>query len=149
MPFLIGVPARHYRPGDAPGMIRSMAKTQGQLEAQISEFLTRFEREYMGRGPLEVRTFLVEDMVIVRLRGVLTPAEQQLVKAQDDNHRGRDLIKQVRLELVNRARPMLAAGIKDILRIPVVSMHADISTKTGEKVIIFSLAERLAFPANG
>lgn len=126
-----------------------MAKTKRQLELEISAFITRFQKEYMGRGPLETRTFLIEDMAIVRLRGVLTPAEQQLAKSEDDNHRGRDLIKQVRLELVNRARPMLTAAIKDILRLPVVSMHTDISTKTGEKVIIFTLAQRLEFVENG
>lgn len=120
-----------------------MPKTKGQLEAEISAFLTQFEKEYMGRGPTETRTFIIEDMVVVRLRGVLTPAEQQLAKAQDDNGRGRDLIKQVRLELVNRARPMLATGIKDIVRVPVLSMHVDVSTRTGEKVVIFTLAEKL------
>lgn len=115
-----------------------MSRTRGQIEAEISAFITRFEREYMGRGPLETRSFVMGDMVLVRLRGTLTPAEQQLVK-DDTAQRGRELIKQVRLELLHRARPMLTAGVQAILRVPVLCFHADISTRTGEKIIVFTL----------
>ena len=66
-------------------------KTKGQIEALISQAAVKFEREYMGRGPSDARTHLIQDMVIVRLKGILTPAEQQLVKAE-----GVELIKQVR-----------------------------------------------------
>ncbi len=120
-----------------------MPTSKGQLEAQISEFMTTFQKEYIGRGPLETRSYIVDDLLLVRMRGTLTPAEQQLAKAQDA--KGRDLIKQVRLELLHNARPTLAAGIRDILRVPIVSMHADISTRTGENVIIFTLADRPIF----
>lgn len=121
-----------------------MPTSKGQLEAQISEFMTTFQKEYIGRGPLETRSYIVDDLLLVRMRGTLTPAEQQLAKAQDAT-KGRDLIKQVRLELLHNARPTLAAGIRDILRVPIVSMHADISTRTGENVIIFTLADRPIF----
>lgn len=74
-------------------------KTKGELEAEVSNAVMRFKREYMGRGPQDVRTHLIDDMVLVRLKGVLTPAEQRLARVEDP-HRGRDLIKQVRLELI-------------------------------------------------
>ncbi len=115
-----------------------MNRTRGQLESEVSAFVTRFVREYMGRGPVETRTFILEDMVLVRLRGTLTPAEQQLVK-DDTTQRGRDLIKQVRLELFHRARPMLTAGVTDIVRVPVRCFHTDISTRTGEQIIVLTL----------
>lgn len=118
-----------------------MARTKGQIEAAVSAFITRFEREYMGRGPLETRTFLIEDMLMVRMRGTLTPAEQQLVK-DDTTQRGRELIKEMRLELLHRAKAMLVAGIQDILRVPVRCFHTDISTRTGEKIIIFTLMQQ-------
>ena len=115
--------------------------TKGQLEAEIGEAITRFEKEYMGRGPIETRTYLVEDMVIVRLRGVLTPAEQQLAKAEDPT-RGRRLIKEVRGELLESARSLLEAVVRDITGCDVVSLHTDISTTVGERVIIFTLGRR-------
>ena len=115
-----------------------ITRTKGQIEAEISEMVTRFEKEHMGRGPLETKTYLVEDMIIVRLKGILTRAEHELVKSER-NGRGRDLIKQVRIELMETGRPFLESAIRDITRRRVRSLHADISTSTGEKIIILTL----------
>ena len=114
-------------------------KTKGQTEAEISKAIIRFEKEYMGRGPDETKTYIIGDMVIVRLRGVLTPAEKQLAKSDDSLNKGRALIKQVRIELLEKARPLLENIIQNILATKVTSMHTDISTVTGERVIIFTL----------
>jgi uncharacterized protein YbcI len=119
-------------------------KTKGQIEAEIGEAITKFEKEYMGRGPTETQTYLVDDMVVVRLRGVLTPAEQQLAKA-DDPSRGRRLIKEVRGELLESARMLLAQVVRDITDRGVVSLHTDISVTVGERVIIFTLDGRPAY----
>jgi len=112
-------------------------KTRGQLEAEISEAIIKFEKEYMGRGPDEARTYIVEDMVLVRLRGVLTPAEKQL--AASDSQRGVTLIKGVRMELLEKGRNLLEAIVADVTGRRVRSLHTDISTVTGERVIIFTL----------
>jgi uncharacterized protein YbcI len=122
-----------------------MDKTKGQIEAEISEAVTRFEKEFLGRGPLETRTYIVDDMVIVRLKGVLTRAEYRLVKSER-NAKARDLIKQVRIELLENGRPLLEDIIKDILRRKVRSLHTDISTMTGERLIIFTL-DKMPFDA--
>jgi uncharacterized protein YbcI len=114
------------------------ARTKGQAEAEISEAVIRFEKEYMGRGPLETKTYILDDLVLVRLKGVLTQAEHQLAKATD-NPRGRDLIKQVRIELIEKGRPLLEAVVESILGRSVRSLHTDLSTLTGERVIIFTL----------
>jgi len=113
-------------------------KTKGQLEAEISEAIIKFEKEYMGRGPDETKTYIIDDMVLVRLRGVLTPAEKQLAKT-DEETRGRALIKQVRVELLEKGRMLLETIIRDIAGRRVTSLHTDISTVTGERVIIFVL----------
>jgi uncharacterized protein YbcI len=113
-------------------------KTRGQLEAEICEAFTRFEKEYMGRGPKETRALLVEDLVLVRLYGVLTPAEQQLV-VTDQPLEGRRLVKRMRTELIENARPLLDTVIAQITGCRVTSMHTDISTVTGERLVIFVL----------
>jgi uncharacterized protein YbcI len=113
-------------------------KTKGQLEAEISEAIIKFEKEYMGRGPDETKTYIIGDMVLVRLRGVLTPAEKQLAKT-DENLKGRALIKQVRIELLEKGRVLLENIVQDILKEKVVTMHTDISTITGERIVIFVL----------
>jgi uncharacterized protein YbcI len=113
-------------------------KTKGQVEAEVSEAIIKFEKEYMGRGPDETKTYIIGDMVLVRLRGVLTPAEKQLAKT-DDNLKGRALIKQVRIELLEKARVLLESIILDVLNKKMVTMHTDISTITGERIIIFIL----------
>jgi uncharacterized protein YbcI len=115
-------------------------KTRGELESEISAAVIRFKRDYMGRGPQEVRTFLFEDVALVRLRGVLTPAEQRLAQVEDP-HRGRDLIKQLRIELIEHGRELLEQAVQGILGVRVLSLHTDISTRTGESVLVFSLSD--------
>jgi uncharacterized protein YbcI len=115
-------------------------KTQGEIEAAVCEGLTRFEQDYMGRGPKDVRTYLLGDLLVVRLQGVLTAAEQQLVQSLPAD-RGRELLKQVRTHLVETARPLMEAMIQEATGVKVVSMHHDISTATGEEVVLFTLAE--------
>jgi uncharacterized protein YbcI len=114
-------------------------KTKGQIEAQISEAIIKFEKEYMGRGPTETKTYIIKDMVFVRLKGVLTPAEEQLAKTVE----GADLIKKTRMQLLESARVLLEKMISEITAFQVQSMHTDISTKTGERVIIFTLDKNL------
>lgn len=113
-------------------------KTRGEAETQITEAVVKFEREYMGRGPEESKTFIIEDTVFVRLRGVLTPAEKQLAKAEN-SVTGRKLIKEVRQELIEKARYLLETIVFDILGVKVRSLHTDISSITGERIIIFTL----------
>jgi uncharacterized protein YbcI len=110
-------------------------KTQGEIESAIAEGMGRFEQEYMGRGPKDVRAHLIDDLVVVLLKGVLTAAEQHLVKTVQPE-KGRDLLKQV-LEM---ARPTMEAMVQDITGVKVVSLHHDISTTTGEEVVLFKLA---------
>jgi uncharacterized protein YbcI len=119
-------------------------KTSGEIEAAVCEGMSRFEQEYMGRGPKDVRTHLIGDMLVVRLTGVLTAAEQHLVKTLQAD-KGRDLLKQVRIQLIETARPIIEAMIQQIVGIKVLSLHHDISTVTGEEVVIFTLAEAPIF----
>lgn len=122
----------------------SMVKSKGQLEADISEALIKFEKEYMGRGPEQTRTYIIGDMVVVRLQRVLTPAEEQLAGTADETE-GRRLIKRVRIELLEKARPLLEQIITDLSGKRVKSLHTDISTVTGERVIIFTLDSPVPF----
>ncbi len=115
-------------------------KTHGEIEAAICQGMSRFEQEYMGRGPKDIRTHLIDDLVVVRLQGVLTAAEQHLVKSLPAE-KGRDLLKQVRTHLLETARPLMEAMVREITGIKVVSLHHDISTTTGEEVVIFTLTE--------
>ncbi len=119
-------------------------KTQGEIEAGVSQAMTRFAQDYMGLGPKEIRTNLVGDLLVVRLHGVLTAAERQLVKTIPVE-KGRDLLKQVRMQLVETARPVLEAMVEDVTGIKPLSMHHDISTVTGEEVVLFTLSEAPVF----
>jgi uncharacterized protein YbcI len=119
-------------------------KTQGEIEAAICEGISRFEQEYMGRGPKDIRAYLLGDLLVVRLQGVLTAAEQHLVKSLPAE-KGRDLLKQVRIHLIETARPVMEAMIQEVTGVKVLSLHHDISTLTGEEVVLFTLAESPGF----
>ncbi|MGA2500456.1 MAG: DUF2294 domain-containing protein [Tepidisphaeraceae bacterium] len=115
-------------------------KTQGEIEAAICDGVSRFEQDYMGRGPKDIRAHLIDDLLIVRLQSVLTAAEQHLVKALAAE-KGRDLLKQVRTHLIETARPIMEAMVQEVTGVKVVSLHHDISTTTGEEIIVFTLFE--------
>lgn len=121
-----------------------MTMSKGQIEANISEALIKFEKEYMGRGPEETKTYIIDDIILIRLKRVLTPAEQQLAGTSDETT-GRTLIKRVRTELLEKARPLLEQIIKDLTGKRVKSLHTDISTITGERVIILTLESPVVF----
>jgi len=108
---------------------------------EISRIMIRFEKDYMGRGPLETRTYLLDDMILVRLKGVLTPAEKKLTQSPSD--RSQYLLKQVRNELLVAGRPILEQAIREVIGVDVKSIHTDISTKTGERIIVFTLEKKL------
>jgi len=113
-------------------------KTKGQLEAEICEAVIQFEKEFMGRGPLETKAYIIDDMVLVRLKNVLTQAELKLADVREIKE-GRELVKRIRITLLEQGRPLLEAVVENILGIKVKSLHTDISTVTGERVILFTM----------
>lgn len=118
-------------------------KPQSELEAEISQAIIHFEKEYMGRGPIETKTYILDDLVLVRLKGVLSQADYKLLE-MDVHHRGRELIKQTRQNLLEHGRPLLEAVLQEILGLHVKSLHTDLSTRTGERIIVFTMERKVA-----
>jgi uncharacterized protein YbcI len=116
-----------------------MNLTKGQVEAKIAEAITKFELEQMGRGPKEKKAYIIGEMIVLQLKGVLTKAECKLAESED----GAELIKQIRTKLLEKARPVLEKMIEKIVSAKIVSMHSDISTRTGERIIVFTFDENL------
>ena len=114
-------------------------KTKGEIEAEVSRAIVQFEIDYMGRGPKEVRAHIIEDMLVVRLKGVLTPAEEQLTKTPD----GSELVKKMRAILIDKARPLLYQVVGAISGAKIVDLHTDISTASGERLFVFILDSNL------
>ena len=110
-------------------------KTQGQLEADFTNAIIKFEKEYLGRGPLEARTFFIQDLILVRLRGVMTPAEMKLA----ENREGQILVKETRRQLFETSREFLDDIVREILGCQPISLHTDMSTKTGERVVVITV----------
>ncbi len=119
-------------------------KTQGEIEAAICAGINRFEQDYMGRGPKNIHAHLLGDLLVVRLQGVLTAAEQQLVKSLPAE-KGRDLLKQVRTHLIETARPVMEAMVQEVTGVKVLSLYHDISTVTGEEMVLFTLVDAPPF----
>jgi uncharacterized protein YbcI len=132
-------PEPFLKPAAADDVLEGAMKTQGEVEAAICEGMTRFEQEYMGRGPKDIHAHLIGDLLVVRLHGVLTAAEQQLVKTLP-SERGRSLLKEVRTQLIETARPVMESLVQRVTDCKVISLHHDISTVTGEEVVLFTLA---------
>jgi uncharacterized protein YbcI len=114
-------------------------QSKGQLEAQISNAMSRFEKDHLGRGPKESRAYIIQDMILVRLKGILTPAEQDLAAEKGGAH----LIKEIRTRLIETSRPLLDQIIKENCGCGVRSLHTDISSRSGERIFVFVLERNL------
>lgn len=115
-------------------------KTRGELEAEFSRSMVKLEKEFFGRGPTDIRTFFVSDMILVRLRGILTPAELKLAESPE----GFELIKRTRRQLLENSRGMMEQIISDTLGCRLVSLHTDISTQADERVIVITVDQDLS-----
>ena len=116
-----------------------MAKSKGQIEADICKAITKFEKEHLGRGPIEANTYILGDMILIRLKGILTPAEERLALDND----GAQIIKQTRRRLIESSRPLLEEIINEITGENIKSLHTDISSRTGERIFVLCLDENL------
>lgn len=112
-------------------MDKGVKMTKGQIEAQLSEAISKFEIEHMGRGPEKIRTIIAQDLIIVRINGFLSISEKRLSQTKE----GVDLVKKVRTALFENSRDSLEETIKAVINVNVISTFSDVSTKTGEKVI--------------
>ncbi len=113
--------------------------TQGQAEAEFTRAIVQFEKEYLGRGPVDARTFFIKDMILVRLLGLMTPAENKLAETSD----GRSLIKETRRQLFESSKPMLEEIVSRVTGSALISLHTDMSTVTGERIIVFTVDQDL------
>lgn len=119
--------------------MESIQWTQGSLEAEISKALTHWEKDFLGRGSVSVKTDIIRDMVVIALNGILTPAEFKLC----DTKEGLLSVKRIRCDLVETDRERLGQLIRDLTGEEVVSFHTDISTRTGERIMVFRLSSDL------
>ena len=113
--------------------------TKGQLESEISKALTQWEKDFLGRGSVTVKTDILRDMVIVVLKGVLSPAEHRLSETQE----GLLSVKKIRADLVESGRKELGEIIQNLTGQKVTIFHTDISTRTGERIMVFRLSSDL------
>jgi len=117
----------------------STRKSRGEYEDEFTKAIITFEKEQLGRGPDVARTYFLGDMILIRLGGVLTHAESTLAKDRE----GQALIKEVRRQLHEISRPLLETIVKEILGCEVISLHTDMSVKTGERIIVLVVAGNL------
>ncbi len=113
--------------------------TKGEAETSIRNAIIKFEQEFMGRGPTDVKAYILRDIVLVRLKGVLTPAERQLAKNPD----GIEMVKNMRQNLISQGREKLCSQISEITGVEVIGLFTDIDTQIGERMIVFTLAKDL------
>lgn len=113
--------------------------SKGQMEARICEAFNRFEIDYMGRGPRQIKAYILQDMIIVRMVGFLSQSERKLAETAQ----GVEQIKKLRSMLFENAKADIEAMIIPIIQMNIVSIHSDVSTKSGEKIVLFTLGSNL------
>ncbi|MCL4877964.1 MAG: DUF2294 family protein [Anaerolineae bacterium] len=114
-------------------------RTRGETEAEFTKAMIQFEKEYLGRGPSDARTFFINDMILIRLRGIMTPAELKLAEERE----GAELVKETRRRLFESSRSIIEMLVREIVGCNIVSMHTDMSSKTGERIVVLTVDTNL------
>lgn len=130
--------------GTEAGVSVPSRPTKGEVEAAIRNAVIKFEQEFMGRGPSDVKAFIMKDIILVRLKGVLTPAERQLAKSPE----GIEMVRRMRQTLISQGRDSLTKEITNLIGVKILGIFTDIDTQAGERVIVFTVDRDLeaAFP---
>ncbi len=119
--------------------INMRPRTRGEIEAELTQAIVKFEKEYLGRGPLDARSFFINDMILIRLKGLITPAERKLAESRD----GQMVVKETRRQLLEACRPLLEEIVQNIIGCKMVSLHTDMSTRTGERILVLTVNRNL------
>lgn len=114
-------------------------KTKQEIKSAVSEVITKFLKEQLGEETESATVLVAGDAIIVRFKGVMSPAERFLVKNQE----GMRLIKELKGKLIERARPLLETMIKNLIDAEVVDIHSSFDPTTGERIEIFTLNKDL------
>jgi uncharacterized protein YbcI len=128
--LLVHAPTQSYHPA-----------RQGRevMESAIRNAIIKFEQEFLGRGPDDVRAFIVRDLVVVRLKGVLTPAERQLAKTAE----GVDMVRRLRQNLIAQGRDKLCEQVSEITGAKILGVFTDIDVQLGERIFVFTVDREL------
>lgn len=105
------------------------------MESAIRNAIIKFEQEFMGRGPTDVRACILRDTILIRLKGVLTPAERQLAKSEE----GIGMVKQMRQNLISQGREQLCREMLEITGAETTALFTDIDTRIEERIIVLTL----------
>ena len=114
-------------------------KTRGESEDALTKAIIKFEREHLGRGPKDARTYFIDDMILIRLSGLMTSAESMLARDKT----GQEIIKGTRRQLMEVSRPLIEQIVRDVLGLDMIGIHTDMSTKTGERIIVLIVDRNL------
>jgi uncharacterized protein YbcI len=107
-------------PDDAPDTAELPGRSPRSVGSAISNLVMRVTREYTGRGPMQARTYVQDDLVTVVLRETLTKGEQRLVDGGQADH-----IRATRHLFQQAMREEMVAGVEDLTGHRVVAFMSD------------------------
>jgi uncharacterized protein YbcI len=109
--------------------------TKGQIEDTLTKKAIKYYFDTLGVGPTKAKTYIIEDMIIIRMIGNLLPVEKKLLQ----NVKGVELVKNLRRNIHESTIDEIIEIIKTTTHQNVISAHRDVSTKSGEIIYLFTL----------
>jgi uncharacterized protein YbcI len=130
-------PAEAFAAADLPG---EQEVQRGQsLLARISAEVVKTFKEYYGKGPLSAKSYMLDDMLFVVMRGGLTASEKFLLKKDEV-----DVVRQYRQTFENRMNEILSEKIEDLTGRKVIAFNSQILFDPDMSIEIFVFDDRAA-----
>jgi len=111
-----------------------MGRSSSTMEQRIAQAASAFEQQTTGHVAKSVNVVLNGDMLVIAMRGVLSPAEKALAK----NPAGAAQVQEFHRELFAIASEPLRQEIERITGVEVRDATAEIETMTGAVVQAFT-----------
>lgn len=99
----------------------------------------RLHREFYGRGPLNFKLYVVDDIIVIKYKGVLSESEKQIAETSD----GAEMIKNIRRRGFDINLDKLKFEVENFLNTKILNVFTDILPKDDEKVTVFTFTENL------
>jgi uncharacterized protein YbcI len=111
-----------------------MDKPDLTMAQQVAEAAAAFEQRRTGHVPRSVSVVLGEETLVITLHGALSPAEKALAQTPE----GASQLEEFHRQLFNGSSDWLRNEIKRITGVEVREAKAEIETKTGTIVQVFT-----------
>jgi uncharacterized protein YbcI len=118
-----------------------MAVDRTSVLARLSNEMVQAQKQFFGKGPEQAKSYLLDDLLFIVMRGGLTRAEETMLESGHADH-----VRGFRQVFENEMRERLTTMVESITGRKVVNYQSQVLFDPDVIVEIFIFADSVATP---